>query len=167
MSNENPKRSKSSHGWEKGAHDDPGSSAEFVLSKKSTKKSKGGDTKTPDARGRRRPSNPTGREGERRKQIEAERRVAGMGARRKKKEGQETWREVRWRKKSREVRLAHSLLRCSLVEQVRRRTGSGGEQDHEERKETDKEEKWRNGQVRDLVLAGWLPAAENLAVELK
>ena len=52
------------------------------------------------------------------------------------------------------------------MEQVGRRTGSGGEQDHEERKETDKEEKW-NGQVRDLFLAGWLPAAENLAVELK
>ena len=30
-----------------------------------------------------------------------------------------------------------------------------------------KKRRGRNGQVRDLVLAGWLPAAENLAVELK
>ena len=167
MSNENPKRSKSSHRWEKGAHDDPGSSAEFVLSKNSTKKARVETPRPPkhvEEGDLRTPRGEKGREGSRLRQSAGSQ---GWVRDEKEKEGQETWRELRWRKKSREVRLAHSLLRWALVEQVQRRTGSGGEQDHEERKETDKEEKWRNGQVRDLVLAGWLPAAEKLAVELK
>ena len=71
MSNENPKRSKSSHGWEKGAHDDPGLSAEFVLSKNSTKKAK---VETPgppthvEERDLRTPRRKKGREGSRLRQ---------------------------------------------------------------------------------------------------